>query len=140
MNTIYTLTKEGRPVMTTESLDHATAWRLTDKHNDYKELPHYDSENLGVTRKGEEILLDGIDPDNFLAEIKPDFYNDEGYIGYNRIMIDFFGCEIDLDKCNFTDTLVREINSEVDRFRDLKQEEHKEEDGCDYYDDYADNY
>lgn len=120
---IYTLTFENRPVSTTESLDHATAWKLKSPVHNYVELPHYDSKYLGVTVKGENILIEGTEPDEFIAQVLPEFYNDEGHIGVGRIIVDFFeGSNVNLDKCNFTEDLKREIDSAVDSLREIMQE------------------
>ena len=122
--TIYTLTLEDRPVSTTESLDHATAWKLKSKVHNYHELPHYDSAYLGVTEKDDRIFIDGTEPEEYLGEVIPDFHKDRlGYISIYSIEVDFFDNEVNLDKCNFTPELKREIDCAVENLRERKQEQ-----------------
>lgn len=118
---IYILTIDGKPEQTTESLDHATLWKLKGKGYDYCEKTHYESEHLACYLEGDEIF---IQTDENVAQVKPEFYYDEGFVGYTRIIIDFFNdAQKNLEDCNFTADFVKEIENEVEKLKELKQEE-----------------
>lgn len=122
--TIYILTIDGKPEQTTESLDHATLWRSKGKDYDYCEKFHYDSECLAATvNESGEILIDGNEPGEYIAQVIPEFYYDEGFVGVGRCIVDFFnGTKKNLDDLNLTDSLRKEIDYEVDVLREKEQE------------------
>lgn len=118
--TIYTLTIEGQPLSTTQSLDHATAWKLKGSEYNYLEVPHYESADLACYTENNRIL---IKTDETIAEVKPNWYNEDSHVFTGTIDVDFFTSTKRLEKCNFTIDLILEIEYEIDQMRERKQNE-----------------